>query len=111
MIVIATCSCGAEYTEASWAEQRFVGVQAFEDDGPARLELRDCSACKSTLGIWRDISGRVCDESGAPLSTQRGAPPPPLGRDELASGPQSPGASSETEEVCAVLAWTERKTS
>jgi hypothetical protein len=45
------CSCGKVYSEASWKELQFVGLQPTEDDdGNAfNLDLRNCRVCGSTI--------------------------------------------------------------
>lgn len=45
------CGCGKVYTEASWKELHFVGLQPTTDDNdrPFNLELRNCRVCGTTL--------------------------------------------------------------
>jgi hypothetical protein len=47
------CSCcGHIYSESDWSGLEFVGNQASEDEtGRYRCELRNCSHCRTTLGI------------------------------------------------------------
>ncbi len=43
-------------------------LQLFDDDPDLPcLELRDCG-CKSTIGVWRNASGLICDENGVALT-------------------------------------------
>lgn len=45
-----TCGCCARvYDATSWAALPYVGVQTFDDGGPA-IEFRNCE-CKTTLAI------------------------------------------------------------
>jgi len=45
------CPCGKSFSLSHWNELSLVGHQPTEDDDgkPFRLELRNCSACGSTL--------------------------------------------------------------
>lgn len=65
-VAVAVCGCGASYTAAQWGELRYVGPQLIGDGGPD-LILRDCAACNSTLGVWVNTAGQLCDENGRPL--------------------------------------------
>ena len=43
------CACDAVYTAEDWLQLRYVGRMSDGEDG--ELELRDCSACGSTMAI------------------------------------------------------------
>lgn len=43
------CSCGAHYTHEEWAALHCPGLMAFESG--LTFDLRDCRACRSTMGI------------------------------------------------------------
>lgn len=45
-----SCACGAAYDESAWRALPLVGVQHL-DDGAPPLELRNCTACGSTIAI------------------------------------------------------------
>jgi len=59
MEVVKACGCGNTFSLDDWRALGLTGVQSF-DDTPVRLELRDCS-CGSTLGVWIDRYGAVCE--------------------------------------------------
>ncbi len=48
------CSCGADYTEATWKELKLVSPAWPETEargGDAALELRNCARCGSTIAV------------------------------------------------------------
>jgi hypothetical protein len=47
--IIKTCDCGKAYTYAAWSWLRLVVFQRMEED--LAIELRECAACRATLGI------------------------------------------------------------
>lgn len=52
--VVKRCSCKVEYTAASWAALKSLGIQ--ECAGP-RLDLRNCPNCRSTMALPIDSDG------------------------------------------------------
>jgi hypothetical protein len=69
-LIVARCGCGATYTEEQWGRLPFCGVTKLDE--PPHLELRDC-VCRSTIAVWRDDSGRLCDEDGIAFEDVLGA--------------------------------------
>lgn len=49
MIVEKRCGCGASYSRSEWNALPFVGLQA--DGLGGSLELRNCTACSSTIAV------------------------------------------------------------
>jgi hypothetical protein len=45
------CACGHQISEEGWEDLRYVGVQRSGFDDSPDLELRNCSACGSTIAI------------------------------------------------------------
>lgn len=54
--LVKVCRCGAAYTADEWAALRHIGDQ---DDDAGVLEMRNCSACDSTLAIITKIATDV----------------------------------------------------
>jgi hypothetical protein len=47
--IVKTCDCGKAYTREAWPWLRLVVFQRMEED--LAIELRECAACRATVGI------------------------------------------------------------
>jgi hypothetical protein len=53
------CGCGRTFNAREWAALEDVGEVFTEDEtGTFRLEMRNCDACRSTLGIEAKVEER-----------------------------------------------------
>lgn len=57
VMVVKKCSCGVEYDPLAWRDLPLVGYDVGETapDAPAPFELRNCSACFSTLWLQASL--------------------------------------------------------
>lgn len=61
------CSCGCQYTEAEWLALVQIGTHI----GDIPVDMRNCVACGSTMGISPEI-GPACEFCGREVEAEEG---------------------------------------
>jgi hypothetical protein len=53
---VAECSCGRRYSGGQWRALTLVGiVRPGDGEKPEAIQMRNCTACGSTLGVDLDV--------------------------------------------------------